>query len=87
MTCKACPSANSLELSAEINVHFGGWEGLKKPSVLVFPKLLICIDCGFTEFAIPERELARLAGAYEKVKPIERGRGRELEQPIAQDCA
>jgi hypothetical protein len=83
MTCKACTSANSLEYSAEINVHFGGWEGLRKPSVLVFPKLLVCGDCGFTEFAIPGRELAALAGVYGKVKPNERRRGREMEQPMA----
>jgi hypothetical protein len=87
MTCKSCTSANSLKLSAEINVHFGGWEGLKKPGVFVFPKLLICMDCGFTEFAIPERELAGLAGGYGKVKPSERRRNREMEQPMAQDCA
>jgi hypothetical protein len=87
MTCKSCTSVNSLKLNAEINVHFGGWEGLKKPGVLVFPKLLICTDCGFTEFAIPKRKLAGFSGGSRKVKPTELGREREIEQPIAQDCA
>jgi hypothetical protein len=87
MTCKACPSANNLEFSAEINVHFGGWEGLEKSGVLVFPKLLVCMDCGFTEFAIQERELAALTRGYGEVRPNGRGRSREVELPIAQDCA
>jgi hypothetical protein len=25
--------------------------------VFVFPKLLVCLDCGVTEFTVPEREL------------------------------
>lgn len=74
MTCKSCTSKNREAFSAEINVHFGGWEGLKKPSVLVFPKLLVCLDCGFAEFAVPETELARLAGRYGKSKPEDAGR-------------
>jgi hypothetical protein len=66
MICKSCTSDNRLKFTAEINIHFDGWEGLKKPGVLVFPKLLVCMDCGFTEFVIPERELSELAGGYEK---------------------
>ena len=69
MTCKSCSSKNREAFSAEINVHCGGWEGLKKPGVLVFPKLLICLDCGFAEFAVPETELARLASGFVKGKP------------------
>jgi hypothetical protein len=61
MTCKSCTSDNRLEFCAEINVHFNGWEGLNRPGVFVFPKLFVCMDCGFTEFAIPARELTGLA--------------------------
>jgi hypothetical protein len=86
MTCKSCTSNNDLKFSAEINVHFGGLEGLDKPGVFIFPKLLVCLDCGFTEFFIPERELVRLGGEYRKVKPNEVGRRREME-PMAQVCA
>jgi hypothetical protein len=41
-------------------VHFPGLEGLNKPVVWVFPKLLVCLNCGFTEFVVPETELYAL---------------------------
>jgi hypothetical protein len=47
-------------------VHFPGLEGLHKPIVWVFPKLFVCMDCGFTEFAIPETELELLASGVRK---------------------
>jgi hypothetical protein len=50
-------------LNGELAIRFPGIEGLDKPIVFVFPKLLVCLNCGFTEFAIPETELRRLAEA------------------------
>jgi len=38
-------------------IHFPGIKGLVKPIVWLFPKLFVCLDCGFTEFSVPEREL------------------------------
>jgi hypothetical protein len=43
-----------------MNIHFPGREGLDKPTVLVFPKVLICLDCGFAEFVVPKNELQAL---------------------------
>jgi hypothetical protein len=63
MSCKSCQSQNLRNLTAEIAIHFPGLKGLDKPIVWVFPKLLVCLNCGFTEFAIPETELRRLAKA------------------------
>ena len=60
MACKSCGSDHQREFSAEINIHFPGREALDKPAVLVFPKLLVCLRCGFTEFTITETELHRL---------------------------
>ena len=58
--CKSCQSANQSTFNGEIAIHFPGLEGLDKPIVWVFPKLLVCLNCGFTEFVIPETELRQL---------------------------
>ena len=47
-------------VDGEIAIHFPGLEGPHNAIVRVFPKLLVCLDCGFTEFAIPEAELRQL---------------------------
>jgi len=44
-----------------MNFHFPGWEGLDKPSVLVFPDVTVCLNCGFAKFDISEADLGRLA--------------------------
>ena len=55
--CKACHSSRHSSFTAEVAIHFPGLRGLNKPVVLTFPKLEVCLQCGFTEFVIPEREL------------------------------
>jgi hypothetical protein len=66
MSCKSCLSENDSNLNGEIGIHFPGLKGLNKPIVWVFPKLLVCLNCGFTEFAIPEAGLRQLVeGATE----------------------
>ena len=55
--CKSCKSENQTAFPSKINIHFPGKRNLTKPTVLVFPTLLVCLDCGFTEFVTPETEL------------------------------
>lgn len=55
--CSRCSSESPKEFSGELAIHFTGLAGLNKPIVWVFPKLLVCLNCGFTEFTVPEREL------------------------------
>ena len=57
MKCKRCQSQSRKEFSGELAIHFTGLAGLNKPIVWVFPELLACLDCGFTEFIVPEKEL------------------------------
>jgi hypothetical protein len=57
LACKGCQSEMQSVLNGEVAIHFPGMKGLEKPIVWVFPKLVVCVHCGFTEFAIPEREL------------------------------
>jgi hypothetical protein len=61
MSCPCSRSGNDVEFSAEMIIHFRGLENVDKPGVWVFPKLLVCLDCGFSRFTVPESELALLA--------------------------
>jgi hypothetical protein len=55
MSCK-CGSNNGAENGAEMNIHRRG----DLPAVLVFPKIVVCLDCGHAEFNIPPTELSLL---------------------------
>jgi hypothetical protein len=61
MSCRSCNSGRQSEFTAEMIIHFSGLENTNQPGVWVFPKLLVCLDCGFSQFAVPESELALLA--------------------------
>ena len=60
-SCPSCRSANQREFTAEMNIHFPGMKGLSVPTVWVFPKLLVCLDCGAAQFEIPDAERKTLA--------------------------
>ena len=60
MACRQCTSKNQQVYGTEINVHFPGRNGINIPAVLLFPQVLICLDCGFAEFSVPKIELRRL---------------------------
>jgi hypothetical protein len=60
MSCSSCPPRSQAEFTAEINIHFPGLNNVDKPSVFVFPKILVCLECGRSRFTIPETELAQL---------------------------
>jgi len=60
MSCIYCQSKNQTAFPSEVNIHFPGFSNLTKPSVWAFPELLVCLDCGFTEFRIEETELRLL---------------------------
>lgn len=61
MVCRSCQAENVTEFGAEINIHFPAQEGLDEPPVLVFPKLVVCLSCGFTDFTLEATELRQVA--------------------------
>lgn len=63
MACKSCGSDSQSEFGAEINIHIPRLKAVDTPAVLVFPKLVVCLHCGFTEFTLLESELRVLAQA------------------------
>ena len=65
MSCLVCKSVNQAEFPAELNIHSVGSENRNRPSVWLFPKILVCLDCGASLFPIPKAELSRLDGADE----------------------
>ena len=67
IACVRCSSENVGKFSAEMNIHFPGYEGLAEPSVWVFPQLTVCLNCGYTEFSIPAPELQRLADGGRRI--------------------
>ena len=60
MDCRSCRSGNLKTFSAEIGIHFPGLKNLDKPVVWVFPSLQVCLDCGFSEFFVPDEERSKL---------------------------
>ena len=60
MLCASCKSTNLSLFPAEINIHFPGFEGLRRPTVWAFPTLCICADCGLVQFSLASTELRQL---------------------------
>lgn len=60
MACNSCGAENQGKFLAEVSVHFQGLRNVHMLPVLVFPELLVCLNCGKTEFTIPEDELELL---------------------------
>jgi len=60
MNCASCGSGNQSEFAAEVILHFRGLENIDNPGVLAFPTVLICLDCGFSQFTASTTDLVEL---------------------------
>jgi hypothetical protein len=49
-----------MEFRAETSILFPGVKGLQNPPVFAYPKLLVCLDCGFAESTLSADELQPL---------------------------
>ena len=61
MPCKSCKSLNQSKFTAEIAIQVPEFKNIDKPVEWVFPEVVVCLNCGTAEFAVPEAELRLLA--------------------------
>jgi len=57
MPCKKCGSDQRSEFASEINLHFPDLRDPDEQAILLFPRLLVCLTCGFSEFFLSPNEL------------------------------
>jgi len=68
MICKQCSSDRQSSFTSEFAIHFPGLKGLENPVLWVFPKLVVCLKCGYPQFTTPEKQLRVLMqGTAERV--------------------
>jgi hypothetical protein len=60
MPCSICHSHSQSEFATEMCVHFPGRENLEK-NLLLFTSVTVCLDCGSTNFSIPQTDLPLFA--------------------------
>jgi predicted nucleic-acid-binding Zn-ribbon protein len=60
MVCISCGSEKQQHFSGELSVASVAIEKLKQAPVYVVKKILVCLDCGYTELIVPTTELAQL---------------------------
>jgi hypothetical protein len=58
MSCKACSLGDLRNFPTEIAIHL---KGIDVPHVFVFPEILVCLNCGFTELVMDQSKLKVLA--------------------------
>ncbi len=57
--CGSCRSRNQTQLSAEMMLHCAG-RVLDRPGVLAFSKVVVCLDCGFSQFTFSKAKVLEL---------------------------
>jgi hypothetical protein len=65
MSCN-CHSQNQHNFNGEIAIHFPGLKGMNKAIVWMFPKLMVCLNCGRAEFVVSEADLRVLREEADK---------------------
>lgn len=68
MVCPKCQSSSLSEVPAEIRLYRNRPRTLSHPPLSPYPDVLICLDCGFAEFSVPQAWLS--AGWIRKDTPI-----------------
>ena len=47
-------------------IHLSGMQNIDNPGVLAFPRVSLCLECGFSTFTVPETGLLILQEANAK---------------------
>ncbi len=75
MSCPSCASGNQSEFPFEMLVHFACLENLSKTGIFLFPKILVCMDCGFLQYRVPASQLSLLAENHRRAN-VRKGEAR-----------
>ena len=67
MACPKCQSSSLSVIPAEIRLYRNGPRTLSHPPMNPSPDVLVCLDCGWSEFSIPRSWLS--AGWLRPVSP------------------
>jgi hypothetical protein len=67
MVCLKCQSTALTVIPAEIRLYRNGPRTLSHPPMTPSPDILVCLDCGWSEFSIPSSWLS--AGWLRSLQP------------------
>ena len=65
MACKACASESQQHFSGELTLVFPGVERLNLAPVYICQKILVCLNCGYTELLVPATGVEKLRKGME----------------------
>lgn len=71
MVCPKCQSGSLSEIPAEIRLYRNRPRTLSHPPLTPSPEVLVCLDCGWAEFSIPQSWLS--AGWLRQSEPTIQG--------------
>jgi hypothetical protein len=60
MSCKVCQSNNQKSFDSEISLYLPKLADMNEPPLLIFPKVTVCLDCGFIEGKLSDGDLGEL---------------------------
>ena len=60
MSCRLCRSNNQESFDGEVVLYLPKLVDVDKPPFPVFPKVLVCLDCGFIEGKLSDGDLGQL---------------------------
>ncbi|MGD0832526.1 MAG: hypothetical protein ABR907_16450 [Terracidiphilus sp.] len=72
MTCPKCASSSLSTIPAEIRLYRNSHRTLSHPPMTPSPDVIVCLDCGWSEFSIPRSWLSAgwLRSMHPAVAPV-----------------